>query len=218
MFEGTINGNGHTIYNLQKPIFDEIERATIKNLVIENAYITSKVGSWQKGFIANEIYSKTVVSNVHIKNSTISTYSQFYTFGPIAGRLSGSRVEKCSVTNLSIVAQRGAGSRRVGGIVGEIGYGSTIEDCYVTGEIQGSWEVGGIVGGVQDSMYQQNTIKHCIAKVNINGTSGPGNVGGIAGNANGAGRIKLVQNISLAQGSKSYKTHGSAIKIGRAHV
>ncbi len=213
MFEGTINGNGHTIYNLQKPIFDEIERATIKNLVIENAYITSKVGSWQKGFIANEIYSKTVVSNVHIKNSTISTYSQFYTFGPIAGRLSGSRVEKCSVTNLSIVAQRGAGSRRVGGIVGEIGYGSTIEDCYVTGEIQGSWEVGGIVGGVQDSMYQQNTIKHCIAKVNINGTSGPGNVGGIAGNANGAGRIKLVQNISLAEGSKSYKTHGSAITL-----
>ena len=213
MFQGTINGNGHTIYNLQKPIFSEIERATIKNLVIENAYITSKVGSWQKGFIANEIYSKTVVSNVHIKNSTISTYSQFYTFGPIAGRLSGSRVEKCSVTNLSIVAQRGAGSRRVGGIVGEIGYGSTIEDCYATGEIQGSWEVGGIVGGVQDSMYQQNTIKHCIAKVNINGTSGPGNVGGIAGNANGAGRIKLVQNISLAEGSKSYKTHGSAITL-----
>ena len=61
--------------------------------MIENAYITSKVGVWQKGFIANEIYSKTVVSNVHIKNSTISTYSQFYTFGPIAGRLSGSRVE-----------------------------------------------------------------------------------------------------------------------------
>ncbi len=213
MFEGTINGNGHTIYNLQKPIFNEIERATIKNLVIENAYITSKVGVWQKGFIANEIYSKTVVSNVHIKNSTISTYKQFYTFGPIAGRLSGSRVERCSVTNLSIVAQRGEGSRRVGGIVGEIGYGSTIEDCYVTGEIQGSWEVGGIVGGVQDSMYQQNTIKHCIAKVNINGTSGPGNVGGIAGNANGAGRIKLVQNISLAQGSKSYKTHGSAITL-----
>ncbi len=213
MFEGTINGNGHTIYNLQKPIFNEIERATIKNLVIENAYITSKVGVWQKGFIANEIYSKTVVSNVHIKNSTISTYKQFYTFGPIAGRLSGSRVEKCSVTNLSIVAQRGEGSRRVGGIVGEIGYGSTIEDCYVTGEIEGSWEVGGIVGGVQDSMYQQNTIKHCIAKVNINGTSGPGNVGGIAGNANGAGRIKLVQNISLAQGSKSYKTHGSAITL-----
>ncbi len=213
MFEGTINGNGYTIYNLQKPLFDEIERATIKNLVIEDAYITNKVGEWQKGIIANEIYNKTTISNVHIKNSTIATFGSFYTFGPIAGRLSGSRVEKCSVTNLSIVAQKGVASRRVGGIVGEIGYGSTIEDCYVTGDIQGSWEVGGIVGGVQDSMYQQNTIKHCISKVNIKGTAGPANVGGIAGNANGAGRIKLIQNISLAQGSKSYKTHGSAITL-----
>ncbi len=213
MFEGTINGNGHTIYNLQKPLFNEMERATIKNLVIEDAYITNKVGAMAKGIIANEIYSKTTISNVHIRNSTVSTYGLFYGFGSIAGRLSGSRIEKCSVTNISMVAAQGEASRRVGGMVGEIGYGSTIEDCYVTGEVQGSWEVGGIAGGVQDSMYQQNTIKHCITKVNITGTSGPGNVGGIAGNPNGAGRIKLVQNISLSDGSKAYKTHGNSITL-----
>ena len=50
-----------------------------------------------------------------------------------------------------------------------------------------------------DGLYQPNTIKHCITKVNITGTSG---VGGIAGNPNGSGRMKLVQNISLSDGNK----------------
>ena len=213
MFEGTINGNGHTIYNLQKPLFNEIERATIKNLIIENAYITTQVGALTKGIIANEAYNKTTFSNVHIKNSTFSTYGLFYGFGSFVGRLSGSRIEKCSATNITMTAPEGNKSRRVGGLVGEIGYASTIEDCYVKGNVEGSWEVGGIVGGVQDGMYQQNTIKHCISKVNISGTSGPGNVGGIVGNPNGSARVKLIQNISLADGSKANKVHGNSVTL-----
>ena len=34
-FMGTLNGNGHKIYNLTKPLFDTIESATIENLVLE---------------------------------------------------------------------------------------------------------------------------------------------------------------------------------------
>ena len=214
VFRGTINGNGHTIYNLQKPLFNEMQRASVRNLVIENAYLSSITGSAAKGVIANSAESSSVISNVHIKNATIAAYGNngsYFGYGSIAGRISSNtRIEKCSSTNLNIIATKGDEAGRVGGIVGQIGYNSIIEDCYVTGNISGSSEVGGIVGGMIDGLYQPNTIKHCITKVNITGTSG---VGGIAGNPNGSGRIKLVQNISLSDGNKGFKVHGNAISL-----
>ncbi len=214
VFRGTINGNGHTIYNLQKPLFNEMQKASVRNLVIENAYLSSITGSAAKGVIANSAESSSVISNVHIKNATIAAYGNngaYFGYGSIAGRISSNtRIEKCSSTNLNIIATKGDEAGRVGGIVGQIGYNSTIEDCYVTGNISGSAEVGGIVGGMIDGLYQPNTIKHCITKVNITGTSG---VGGIAGNPNGSGRMKLVQNISLSDGNKGFKVHGNAISL-----
>ena len=214
IFRGTINGNGHTIYNLQKPLFNEMQKASVRNLVIENAYLSSITGSAAKGVIANSAESSSVISNVHIKNATIAAYGNngaYFGYGSIAGRISSNtRIEKCSSTNLNIIATKGDEAGRVGGIVGQIGYNSTIEDCYVTGNISGSLEVGGIVGGMIDGLYQPNTIKHCITKVNITGTSG---VGGIAGNPNGSGRMKLVQNISLSDGNKGFKVHGNAISL-----
>ena len=197
-----------------KPLFNEMQKASVRNLVIENAYLSSVTGSAAKGVIANSAESSSVISNVHIKNATIAAYGNngaYFGYGSIAGRISSNtRIEKCSSTNLNIIATKGDEAGRVGGIVGQIGYNSTIEDCYVTGNISGSAEVGGIVGGMIDGLYQPNTIKHCITKVNITGTSG---VGGIAGNPNGSGRIKLVQNISLSDGNKGFKVHGNAISL-----
>ena len=49
-FMGTLNGNGHKIYNLSKPLFDTLESATIENLVLESPKLS---GVNSRGALAN---------------------------------------------------------------------------------------------------------------------------------------------------------------------
>lgn len=206
-FKGTINGNGHKIYNLSKPIFDYLEGATIENLVLEDIYLSNTNEVTGRGALANETGKNTTIKNVHVKNMTITTSLMYSYYGGITGKLVSSTLKECSVTGLTITGPENTIVGGIGGITGYINT-STIENCYVTGSIAGKTEIGGIAGLVEKYVPDPSYIKNCIVKVNIDATGGPYGVGGIIGFARNAGQINLKQNISFATGTNSYKLYG----------
>ena len=195
-FKGTLNGNGHKIYNLSKPIFDYIEGATIKDLVLENIYLSNTNDVTGRGALANET-SNSNLKNVHVKDVAITTSLMYSYYGGLTGKIISSTVKECSVTGLNITGPQNTIVGGIGGITGYIN-SSTIENCYVIGSIAGNTEMGGIAGLVDRYVSEQSYIKNCIAKVNIDATGGPYGVGGIVGFAKDATQIKLKQNISFA--------------------
>lgn len=207
-FTGTLNGNGHKIYNLSKPIFDYVSRANIKNLVLENVHLSNTDNVTGRGALSNETGSNTTINNVHVKNMTITTSVKYSYYGGITGKLTESTIKECSVTGLNITGPQNSLVSTIGGITGYINT-STIENCYVTGSISGRKEMGGIVGLVEKYVPDTSHIKNCIAKVNIDSTDGPNGIGGIVGFARNASQINLKQNISFATGRNSYKLYGT---------
>ena len=211
-FRGTINGNGHKIYNLARPIFDYIEGATIKDLVLENIYLSNTDGTTGRGALANETGENTTISNVHVKNMTITTSRMFSNYGGITGKLTGSTVKECSVTNLTITGPHNESAKEIGGITGYINY-STIENCYVVGTLAGNTSIGGIAGTINKYVDDTSYIKNCITKVDIQATSGPSASGGIIGLTRTKSQVNLKQNISLSTGKNAYKLYGVDVTI-----
>ena len=219
-FKGTIDGNGHTIKNLNSPLFDILKNATIKNLRFENIYFGS--GVYKAGALANTAYSGTNISNVHVKDLTIITNKGHEKIGGIVGKALGTSknpvtIKGSSVSNLKI-ASSGNQSKatNIGGIVGSI-QTAIIEDSYVEGSIEGESGIGGIVGEIYEwqSPESSSTIKHCISKVDIITTKGAS--GGILGSASKA--VTLTQNISLSTGSNANRIYGSGdVKLDRTNV
>lgn len=206
-FQGIINGNGHKIYNLSKPIFDYVKGATIKDLVLENIYLSNTDGTTGRGALSNEIGENTTINNVHVKNMTITTSRMFSLYGGITGKLTGSTIKECSVTNLTITGPHNDSVKEIGGITGYINY-STIENCYVVGTLAGNTSIGGIAGTVEKYVNDTSYIRNCIAKVNIQANSGPSGSGGIIGFTRNKNQINLKRNISLATGRNAYKLYG----------
>ncbi len=151
-FEGTLDGNGHSIVNLR--IYDANEAcfigvawsATIKNLTLENPVVYGE-----------DPYTASLVSQLHLGSSLINCHVQG---GSVTGEMSGvgglvgtvsygeSYIYGC--TNSAKVT----GTRWVGGIIGT--GGSNISDinvvivaCANFGEVSGTEEVGGIAGNLE---------------------------------------------------------------------
>ena len=202
-FRGTLDGNGHTIYNLNKPLFDTLESATIKNLELENVNLME---ASSKGSIAS-VASNTNIKNVHIKDLNIVTKAN--EIGGLIGTLTAGNVEECSVTNYNVST---SGHIRIAGIVGYMN-GGTIRNCYVQGEMNSTQNkdgngIGGILGhGLETPI----TIENCIAKINYVWTGGgPRLNGGIIG-LGISSSATLNNNVSLSTGNGIYKICGLAI-------
>lgn len=219
-FKGTIDGNGHTIKNLNAPLFNVLKNSTIKNLILENIYFGS--GEYKAGAIANTTYSGTNISNVHVKDLTIITDIGYAKIGGIVGQALGTpekpvTIKDSSVTNLKITSSGNQSkATEVGGIAGLI-QSAVIEDSYVEGTIEGKSEIGGAVGEIYvwQPSGDRSTIKNCITKVDITTTNG--NSGGILGYASKA--VTLTQNISLSTGSNANRIYGAGeVKLDRTNV
>nr|WP_288555465.1 ZmpA/ZmpB/ZmpC family metallo-endopeptidase-related protein [uncultured Mediterraneibacter sp.] len=212
VFQGTINGNGHKIYNLTGPLFNEIDKnSEIKNLVLENVYMANKQGeigqtaTTRKGALANEVYSGTVIENVHVRNMTLVTTFNGNACGGLIGRAQGGvstiYIRNCSVTGLKISGGGSTSSEaaQIGGIVGLL-QDAVIENCYVEGEITGSSAIGGIAGEInanQDADMKRE-IRNCIAKVELSRSG----MGGIVGAA--SSNVVLENNICLSKTNQAY--------------
>lgn len=186
-FKGTLKGNGHTINNLNKPLFNKLNGATVENIIIKNANIQGK------STVADEVIGRSTIKNVHVYGLNLSLRDNHC--GGLVGTIKEkSTIDSCSVTKANISGQKW----RAGGIVGSL-YGSTIKNSYVEGNINNNTDqTGGIAGSAEENAI----IENCIVKVNLKVSDGSGNNGGIVGFYAGSG-VKFTNNVSLADGQEN---------------
>ncbi|MCI8394371.1 MAG: hypothetical protein HFH86_02680 [Bacilli bacterium] len=202
-FNGTLNGNGHKIYNLSKPLFETLESATIENLILENPKLS---GVNSRGTLANAA-NNTTVRNVHVKDLTLITGTS--RVGGLLGETTATTIEQSSVNNFKITTSLHI---RVGGLVGNM-IGGSIKNCYVEGELNSTQNkdgngISGILGTGDGK--ELITIENCIAKVvyanNVSARLN-GDIIGLALENN----TVLKNNVSLSTGNNFYSIHGSTV-------
>ena len=139
-FTGELDGNGYKILNLPTSLFHTLSGAYIHDLVIENAQITTS----RTGILANTIQNGAVVERVFLVDSSISNGVDG--LGAFAGSLNNAAIRESASIGVSV-----KGLVAVGGIVGQTRAGAVIENCYVTGRVQGTYDhpsLGARVGGM----------------------------------------------------------------------
>ncbi len=137
-YSGHLDGNGYTIENLSKPLFNNITDATIENLVINSVNITSIE---VQGIVANTA-DKVEVKNVLI-NDIVRQQSPEKS-GLLIGWVKNSTIEECRITkfNMSVYGN----SQQVGALVGRL-ENSTVKNNYVSGSLSANWNyIGSFIG------------------------------------------------------------------------
>ena len=184
-FSGTLiganNGKYYAIYNLKKPLFNALSHATIQDLSIKEANVSSKedaatiakmanngskiINVHSSGVIAGERSIGGLVSQVD--NSTISNSSftgritntyeskSSYQIGGLVGKLSGAQASiSKSISSIDMATNANKGDQIVGGIAGVVDKKATILNSYVEGNVNNVKQfgkVGGVVGNLWDN-------------------------------------------------------------------
>ena len=190
-FNGKLIGQNsnkyYAIYNLKKPLFNTLSHATIQDLSVKEANVSSKEDA---ATIAKEAKNGTNITNVHssgviagersigglisqVTNSTISnssftgritnTYNtrSSYQIGGLVGKMSGSSalIDR-SVSSIDMATNANQGDQIVGGIAGVVDKKATISNSYVEGNLNNVKHfgyVGGVVGNLWDSSSSEVT-------------------------------------------------------------
>ena len=184
-FSGTLiganNGKYYAIYNLKKPLFNALSHATIQDLSIKEANVSSKedvatiakmanngskiINVHSSGVIAGERSIGGLVSQVD--NSTISNSSftgritntyeskSSYQIGGLVGKLSGAQASiSKSISSIDMATNANKGDQIVGGIAGVVDKKATILNSYAEGNVNNVKQfgkVGGVVGNLWDN-------------------------------------------------------------------
>lgn len=198
---GVINGNGHTIRNIESSkgngiLIQTLEGGTLKNLYIENVKKTNKENS--SGLIGY-LTNSAVIDNVHITN--ISLPIAAYTGGISGDVTNGSSIKNSSVTGIKLVSLDTEQDVRIGGLAGRID-NSIISNCYVqeldldTRNFQGSlYGMGGLVGSSTQGSIESS---YAIGQIQTDSPT----IGGIIGNNNGT--IQNVYSMVDIKSSQGY--------------
>ena len=164
-FKGTIDGNGHSIINLNINrerdsdigLFSKITSAgKIINISLENIYIN---GRYDVGGLVVINYGVIFNCSVEGKVNCDST----------SGGLLGENYGE--VTNCHFIGDVVGENREIGGLVGN--NDGQISNCYSKGNVNGAWMIGGLVGG------NGGFISDCYSATNVSGFE---QVGGLIGN------------------------------------
>ena len=140
-FTGTFDGQGHTIKGLKYDVsdkgevglFSQTDNATIKNLIIEDAYFK---GNANVGGIVGRMY-RTTITDCAVLNSYIEGRDHV---GAIAGEISQTKVgdsyEGGTIANCFSDARIKTREFQAGGMLGTIHCG-TVEKDLLTGTVEG---------------------------------------------------------------------------------
>ena len=205
-FTGTLNGNGYRILNLPTSLFQTVSGATIQNLVIENAQITTS----RSGILANVIQNGAVVREVFLVDCVLQ--NNVDELGAFAGNLKNATIERSASVNVSV-----KGLVAVGGIVGKTNAGAVIDNCYVTGKIQGSYDhpsLGARVGGIA-GWHGGGVIQNSFTQVQVIAPAQKGN-GGLIGGPN-TGSPVLENCLSMSSGA-GYRIAGFDVLANAKNV
>ncbi len=226
MFSGSIDGGGHTIYNLNLESTESNDcvgligdyrtygTGVLQDITISNSKITTN--GQHVGFLVGYLHNKSSIERCRVENSTIdyrSDWSSDGTGGSV-GTLVGTAYHSlnyfkgCEVDNVTITARNGNTSTSVGGLIGKTSNESIIIGCSVNATISAQdGSTGGLVG---DISYTGN-IGENAAKVygcyvtgsidkTVNETLGT-NAGGITNSCAGT-LIGCYSSISVTSGNK----------------
>lgn len=191
VFTGELNGNGYQIRNLSTSLFGTLSGAKVHDLILENAQITTS----RSGILAEAIQNGSVIERVFIMDSGIS--GNVDGVGAFAGSLSRSAIRESASVNVSV-----KGLVAVGGIVGKTNDGAVIENCYVTGTLEGSYDhptLGSRVGGIA-GWHGGGEIRSCFAGAKIFAPAKKGNGGLIGGPNTGSPVIENCLSLSTGAG------------------
>jgi hypothetical protein len=199
---GTVNGNMDNVGGLAGRSEGVITGCS--------AYVTVTGGSSFAGGVAGYAAGTgSEISNCSVSGTVSGLGNQGV--GGVAGKLDG------VITGCSSACTVTGEYRNVGGVVGYAGTGSMVSNSSNSGSVTGEAWVGGVagytdgvitvcintggvtgvdkyIGGVVGYADRHNTVNNCLNAGNIDGGSGFGGIGGIAGAGNWTGDAATINN------------------------
>jgi len=195
---GSQNGKQYAIYNLVKPLFENLKSgSSISNLDLKEANI---VGTYDSAVLARSAENARITdlsvqgrvsvvgnasnvaglivsaTNTQITNSSFTGTivsndkqgKEYNVGGLVANLKGGNSLISQSRADVTILAGARANNQRFGGLVGRLENNARISRSYVTGKIQNSTK-NGQIGGVVGSNYFNGLIDNVIS--NVSGTN-----------------------------------------------
>ena len=170
---GEKDGKKYAIYNLKKPLFENLSGATVEKLSLKNVTISGKndIAS-----LANEATNGTKIKQVHVdgvlagergiggllakadqssitessfKGRIVNTYetTAAYNIGGLVGHLTGGRASLTkSKATVAISSNTNSSDQTVGGLAGLVDQDAHIQDSYAEGDINNVKHFGRVAG------------------------------------------------------------------------
>ena len=170
---GEKDGKKYAIYNLKKPLFENLSGATVEKLSLKNVTISGKndIAS-----LANEATNGTKIKQVHVdgvlagergiggllakadqssitessfKGRIVNTYetTATYNIGGLVGHLTGGRASLTkSKATVAISSNTNSSDQTVGGLAGLVDQDAHIQDSYAEGDINNVKHFGRVAG------------------------------------------------------------------------
>ena len=170
---GEKDGKKYAIYNLKKPLFENLSGATVEKLSLKNVAISGKndIAS-----LANEATNGTKIKQVHVdgvlagergiggllakadqssitessfKGRIVNTYetTTAYNIGGLVGHLTGNKASLTkSKATVAISSNTNSSDQTVGGLAGLVDQDAHIQDSYAEGDINNVKHFGRVAG------------------------------------------------------------------------
>ncbi|HGS3170369.1 TPA: immunoglobulin A1 protease [Streptococcus pneumoniae] len=192
---GEQDGKHYAIYNLKKPLFENLSGATVEKLSLKNVAISGKndIGS-----LANEATNGTKIKQVHVdgvlagergvggllakadqssiaessfKGRIVNTYetTDSYNIGGLVGHLTGKNASIAkSKATVTISSNTNRSDQTVGGLAGLVDRDAQIQDSYAEGDINNVKHFGR-VAGVAGNLWDRTSgdVRHAGSLTNV---------------------------------------------------
>lgn len=173
---GEKDGKNYAIYNLKKPLFENLSGATVEKLSLKNVAISGKndIGS-----LANEATNGTKIKQVHVDGVLAGERG----IGGLLAKADQSSIAESSFKGRIVNTYETTGAYNIGGLVGHLtGKNASIAKSKATVTISSNTNrsdqtVGGLAGLVDQDAHIQNSY----AEGDINNVKHFGKVAGVAG-------------------------------------
>ena len=174
---GATNGKNYAIYNLKKPLFKALSHATIKDLSIKEANVSSKEDA---ATIAKDAKNGTTITNVHSSGVIAGERS----IGGLVSQVTDSKILNSSYTGRITNTYDTTATYQIGGLVAKLsGASALIERSISSIDMATNANTGDqVVGGIAGVVDKKATISNSYTEGNLNNVKPFGKVGGVVGN------------------------------------
>ncbi|VSJ10521.1 IgA-protease [Streptococcus pneumoniae] len=218
---GEKDGKNYAIYNLKKPLFENLSGATVEKLSLKNVAISGKddIGS-----LAYEAKNGTTINEVHVDGLLGGERG----IGGLVAKVDQSNITNSSFTGRIVNTYETKSAYNIGGLVGHLtgdrasinsSNNSSKSTVVISSNTNSSDQtVGGISGLVDKDAHIQNSY----SEGDINNSQRFGKVAGIAGNLwdresnseNHAGRLtNVLSDVNVTNGNAISGYHYNGMKI-----